>query len=226
MALGATLAQQLGGHATLGLGAKAVRENIASATGSGLAFDAGLMVRAGGFGIGVAAQNLGGHMDYGTSTYPFPTSYGVGVGYAHPTAGVRVALDANFPTAYHSDLRAGAEWLYRGALALRAGYRHELGSSADPLSGPSFGLGASHGGTWLDYGYLLTGHGSGQHRMGLRFRFGGSGGGESGAMSQAAPPAKAGETAKPAKPAKPGKPGDFDWARDGTRLGPSRKNRP
>jgi hypothetical protein len=220
MALGATLAQQVGGRATLGVGVKAVRENIASATGTGLTFDAGLMVRAGAFGIGVAAQNLGGRMAFGASTYPFPTTYGVGVGFSHAATGVRVALDANFPDAYHRDLRAGAEWLYRGALALRAGYRHELGSSGDPLSGPSFGLGASHRGTWLDYGYLLTGHGSGQHRMGLRFRFGGGGAAETGAVSRAEPPAK---PAAPAKPAKPGKPGDFDWARDGTRLGPAKK---
>jgi len=207
MAIGATLAQQVGGRATLGVAAKAVRENIATATGSGITFDTGLMVRAGRFGFGAVAQNLGGRMSYGGSSYPFPTSYGVGLGFSQPSAGVRIALDANFPSAYHPDLRAGAEWAYRGVLALRAGYRKELGSDADPLDGPSFGLGASHRGMWLDYGYLLSNVGSGQHRMGLRFMLG-----SSDAADES--PRRAG------KPEPAPKPGDFDWARDGGRLAP------
>ncbi|MGH7730468.1 MAG: PorV/PorQ family protein, partial [Candidatus Eiseniibacteriota bacterium] len=206
LAAGATLARQLGGRATFGLGAKAVREDIASASGSGFTLDAGLMVRAGRFGLGVAAQNLGGRMSYGASTYPFPTSYGVGLGFVHPNAGLRVGVDANFPSAYHPDLRAGAEWIHRGVFALRAGYRKELGSVDDPLDGPSFGVGASHQGLWLDYAYLLSGIGSGQHRMGLRVRLGG-------------PPAANGAQGKATKPEKPG---EFDWARDGARLGPGK----
>jgi hypothetical protein len=214
MAVGATLAQQLGGIASVGVGAKAVHENIATASGTGVTFDAGLMIRARGFGIGVAAQNLRGQMSYGGTRYPFPTSYGVGLGYTHPGAGIRLALDANFPDAYHPDVRTGVEWLYRGSLALRAGYRMELGSNADPLTGPAFGLGARAAGMWLDYGYLLAGEGSGQHRVGLRFHFGGG--------AQASEP-----TSRPAeKPKKPEKPGDFDWARDSGRITPGKKNKP
>ena len=208
MAFGATLAQQVGGHVTFGVGAKAVRENIADDHGSGFTFDTGVMIRAGMFGFGAAAQNLGGTISYGASSYPFPTSYGLGLGFSHPSTGLQIALDANFPDAYYSDLRAGAEWLYRGVLALRAGYRKELGSDADPLDGPSFGLGASHRGMWLDYGYLLSNVGSGQHRMGLRFRLGSS-------ERAAEPPRQAGKSAPPKKP------GDFDWARDGGRLSPA-----
>jgi hypothetical protein len=215
MAFGATLAHALGQRASLGVGAKGVRENIATASGSGFSFDAGLMVRAGGFGLGLAAQNLGGHMSYGATSYPFPTSYGVGLGFTHPTTGVRIAVDANFPRAYHSDVRAGAEWLYRGLLALRAGYRKEIGSVEDPLNGPSFGLGASHRGMWLDYGYLLPSQGSGQHRMGLRFRFGGAHTDDVAEAPNAGGGAKAGKAEK-------ARPGDFDWARDGTRLGPKK----
>jgi hypothetical protein len=225
MAFGATLAHQLGGMVTLGVGAKGVRENLAGVSGSGISFDAGLMLRAGPVGIGFAAQNLGGRMNYGASSHPFPGSYGVGLGYSHPATGVRIGVDANFPRAYHSDVRAGAEWLYRGVLALRAGYRKEMGSASDPLDGPSFGLGASHRGMWLDYGYLLPGEGSGQHRMGLRFNLGGSAAGDEAAVrtAKAEPPAR---PVKPASSAKPGKPGEFDWARDGTRLGPGKSSKP
>jgi hypothetical protein len=203
MALGATLAQSLG-PATLGLAAKGVREDIAGISGSGVTFDAGLMARAGGFGLGLAAQNVGGRMRYGASSYPFPTSFGAGLGYTRPALGLRIGLDANVPSDYHADLRLGAEWIHRGAFAMRAGYRKELGSADDPLDGPSFGVGASHHGWWLDYGYLLSSLGSGQHRLGLRFRLGGS------------PPA-APEGAEIRREA-----GEFDWARDGTRLGPGK----
>lgn len=172
-ALGVTLAQELGSHALLGVTARGVREQIASASGSGLTFDAGLLLRAGPLGLGLAARNVGGRMSYGPSRHPFPATYGVGVGYAHAASGLRVALDAARPAAYHPDLRAGVEWSWRGALALRAGYRHVLSPVADPESGPTFGGGAGHRGLWIDYGYLLTGAGGGQHRAGLRMPFGG-----------------------------------------------------
>lgn len=175
VALGATLARQLGSRVSLGFGATAVRERIATVTGSGHTFDGGLMVRAGMFGFGFAAQNVGGQMRYGASRYPFPGAWGVGIGFTPRGSAVRVACDVNFPNAYHPDIRAGVEWTHRDAMALRAGYRKELDSIADPLSGPSFGLGVRQGGMWMDYGYLLSANGAGQHRMGLRFNFGRSG---------------------------------------------------
>lgn len=174
-AFGATVAQQIRNVVTVGLGAKSVNEKLGSVSGSGITFDAGVMVHAGVMGFGFAAQNLGGHMKYGPSSYPFPSNYGVGVAFTHPTRAVRVAVDANFPSAYHPDVRTGVEWIYRDALALRTGYRMELGSDADPLSGPTFGLGAGRNGMWMDYGYLLAGSGPGQHRLGLRFNLGGLG---------------------------------------------------
>jgi len=174
-AFGATVAQQIRNVVTVGLGAKTVNEKLGSVSGSGITFDAGVMVRAGMIGFGFAAQNLGGQMKYGASSYPFPSSYGVGMAFTHPTRGVRVAVDANFPSAYHADVRTGVEWMYKGALALRTGYRKELGSQADPLTGATFGLGAGRNGMWMDYGYLLSGSGSGQHRLGMRFNLGGFG---------------------------------------------------
>lgn len=174
MALGATLAQQLGTNLTLGVGAKFVSEKLGTVSGTGFTFDAGLVARSGPFGFGVAAQNVGGHMGYGGTTYPFQSSYGAGVAYTHSRSGLRVAVDANLPTAYHPDLRAGGEWVHRGTMALRLGYRKELARSADPLNGPTFGVGARAGSMWIDYSYLPGANGTDQHRMGLRFQRGGS----------------------------------------------------
>jgi hypothetical protein len=201
MALGATVAQQVGSRVTLGLGSKYVHEDLGSVTGGGFTFDGGVMVRQGPLGFGVAVQNLLGQMKYGPAIYQFPTNYGAGVAYTDVAHGVKVAVDVNVPNAYHPDFRAGVEWLYRGTVAFRTGYRKELGSQNDPLSGATFGLGAGHNGMWMDYGYVPSASGGGEHRIGLRFDLGHLGmNGDSFGQSDM--------------------PRDFDSAKDNSLIGP------
>jgi hypothetical protein len=202
VALGTTLAQQVGERLTLGVGSKYVHEKLGSASGGGFTFDVGLMLRQGGLGLGVAAQNLLGQMKYSGAVYQFPTNYGVGLAYSEPRLGLKVALDANLPRAYHPDVRAGVEWTYRGMAAFRTGYRKELGAAGDPLTGASFGLGAGHNGTWMDYGYLLSSDGSGEHRLGLRMQLGAA---SDAGHDEAAP--------RPREH-------DFESAKDNTLIGP------
>jgi len=184
MAFGAQVAQNFSGRGTVGLGVKYVSEDLGTVRGSGVTFDVGAMLQAGRLGFGVAAQNVSGSMKYEGASYPFPTSYGMGASLSIPEQGLRIALDANFPEAYYSDVRGGVEWMWRDQFALRAGYRAEMGAdSGEPLSGPSFGMGAGIGGLWFDYGYLISGMGDGgEHRMGMTLRPGGFG---SGAFGQA-----------------------------------------
>ncbi len=171
MAFGGHLAQAFGDYVTLGFGAKFVSENLGTVSGWGGTYDAGIQVHTGAFGFGLAAQNLGGRMMYGNAIYPVPTNIGAGFAYQIPASGLRFALDANFPSAYYSDVRAGVEWMYKERLALRTGYRKEMGgASDDALTGPTFGMGAGLRGMWFDYGYLVGGSaGEGQHRIGLSF---------------------------------------------------------
>lgn len=170
MAFGGSLARQLGRFGAIGFGAKWVNEDLGTSRGSGIAFDAGLLAQIGPMGIGLAAQNLGGKMKFGDAQYEMPTNIGAGVSYAL-ASGLRADVDVNFPNAYYTNVRAGAEWMYRDAIALRAGYRHELGApSGEALSGPSFGCGAGAYGMWLDYGFVLAEGGEGQHRMGVSLR--------------------------------------------------------
>jgi hypothetical protein len=168
IAIGAHLAHQFSGLVTVGFGAKSVNEKLGDVTGSGFTFDAGVQVRKSWFGAGVAVQNLLGQMKYGTAIYDFPTNYGAGLGLEVPGTGLRFALDANFPSNYYKDVRTGLEWTWHDMVAVRAGYRSELGSSEDPLTGPTFGLGAGKNGFWMDYAYLLSSNGEGQHRVGLK----------------------------------------------------------
>ncbi|MBI1797102.1 MAG: PorV/PorQ family protein [Candidatus Eisenbacteria bacterium] len=172
MAIGGMLARQFGENVTVGFGAKFVDEKLATATGWGVTFDGGLMMKQGPFGLGIAAQNLGGQMHYANAVYRFPSNVGAGVSWTDPNTGLRLAVDANFPSAYYRDVRAGVEWMWHDMLALRAGYRAEMGSANDALSGPTFGVGGGRNGMWMDYGYLLSGNGEGQHRLGLRMNLG------------------------------------------------------
>jgi hypothetical protein len=166
-ALGLHLAQQMGGLVTVGFGAKSVNDKLGGVSGTGLTFDAGLMFHYKVLGLGVAAQNVGGKMKYSSGSYDFPTNYGIGGSLTHAASGLSAAGDINFPNAYFKDARAGVEWKWKDALALRAGYRKEGGGGNDPLTGPTFGAGAGRNGFWLDYGYLLSGNGSGEHRLAI-----------------------------------------------------------
>ncbi len=175
-AVGAALAQPLGRLASLGFGAKLVGENLGPVTGAGVAFDAGLIAHAGPVGLGASARNFGGTLSYGGVRYGLPLDYGVGASYEHPS-GLRAEVDAHFPVDYYNDVRVGLEYQWRERVALRTGYRRELGSDAatEALNGPSFGLGAGLAGVWLDYAYLPAVAGETEQRIGLSLRSAGHG---------------------------------------------------
>lgn len=171
LALGAHVARPFGDHVSMGAGLKWASEYLGETSGSALAFDAGLQARAGAFGFGAAARNVGGKMKYASGSYDLPSVFGVGASYTHEKSGLTLALDANFPKAYYQDVRVGAQWMWQDRVALRGGYRLELGASSDqPVGGPSFGLGAGANGLWFDYAFLAgTADAQGQHRLSLAF---------------------------------------------------------
>lgn len=168
LALGGTLAHAFGPHVAIGVGGKGVMESYGSfMRGSGVAFDAGLALRYGAVGIGAAAQNIG-NMRFTGQSYPLPASYGAGVSFEHAPTGLTAVCDVNLPSAYYTDVRGGLEWQWRNTVALRAGYRAELGAlEGEPLGGPTFGMGAGSHGFWVDYGFLAGGAMGGQHRFAL-----------------------------------------------------------
>jgi hypothetical protein len=170
-AISGSLAKSFGKQGSgLGVTTRWVTDKLGDATGSGLGFDAGLLLRSGIFAIGGGAQNLGGQMRYGGASYPMPSNYGGGVSIQHPM-GLSLAVDWNFPTAYYNDVRGGVEYRWHETVALRAGYRRELGTDpkTEPLTGPSFGLGAGSRGLWFDYAYLPSNLGATEHRIAVTF---------------------------------------------------------
>lgn len=170
-ALAFQLARPLAPWLVLGGAARWVGERIGDSGGDGVAFDAGAQVRAGALSAGLAAQNFGGGMAWGGQRWRMPASLGAGVALDHAASGLRLALDLAAPSDYYRSLRAGAEWRWRERLALRAGYRRELGAPGDDrLNGPAFGLGAGVGAMWLDYGFVVAQGGDASHRVGLDLR--------------------------------------------------------
>jgi LysM repeat protein len=171
LALGLAVARPFSPDVTAGARFHLVNESLGSSSGSGLGFDLGVQARRGAFGFGAAARNLGGKMKYDSGSFDLPGVYGLGASWSAPAKGVRLALDANFPHAYYNDVRLGGEWMWQQRVALRAGYRLELGAaSGEPLGGPSFGFGTGVNGLWFDYAFLAgSSNAQGAHRFGLTF---------------------------------------------------------
>ena len=155
----------------VGVAARWVGERIGETGGDGLAFDAGAQARTGPVSFGLAAQNFGGGMNWGGQRWSMPASFGGGVAIEHAASGLRLVLDLAAPADYYRSARLGAEWRWQDRFALRGGYRRELGApSEDRLNGPAFGLGASAGPMWVDYGFVSPQGGEAQHRIGIDLR--------------------------------------------------------
>ncbi|MCC6348237.1 MAG: PorV/PorQ family protein [Candidatus Eisenbacteria bacterium] len=171
MAFGLAFARPFSPDVTGGARVHLLHESLASASGSGFGLDLGVQARRGAFGFGAAARNLGGKMKYDSGSYDLPGVFGLGASWADESKGLRLALDANFPRAYYNDVRLGGEWMWQQRVALRAGYRLELGAgSGEPLGGPSFGLGTGVNGFWFDYAFLAgANEAQGAHRFGVTF---------------------------------------------------------
>jgi hypothetical protein len=170
-ALSLQLARPLSPWLVVGGAAHWIGERIGDSGGDGLAFDAGAQVHAGALSLALAGQNFGGGMNWGGRRWRMPASLGAGIAIEHAASGLRFVLDLVAPADYYRSARAGAEWRWRDRLALRGGYRRELGAPSDErLDGPAFGFGAGAGSVWFDYAYVLSANGEATHRIGLDLR--------------------------------------------------------
>lgn len=171
LALGLAVARPIMQDVTAGGRVFMVNENLGTESGSGFGFDLGVQAQRGPFGFGAAARNLGGQMKYDAASYDLPGVFGLGGSWNDERRGLRLAVDANFPKAYYNDVRLGGEWMWQQRVALRAGYRLELGApDGEPLGGPSFGFGTGVNGFWFDYAFLGgESQAQGAHRFGMTF---------------------------------------------------------
>jgi hypothetical protein len=198
LAGGLALALGLSSNISVGGQLKTIREKLASETGSGIAFDAGLQFRQGPLGAGLAVQHMGSAFKIANAGNPLPTVIRGGASYALLNR-LTLAADMEKPSDSDAKFRYGAEARLAPALALRAGVNPQ--KNAGSGAGFTFGFGfqgllgvesPSDEKTWMDrtqpeidaalrsrgaylvsfdYAFLSFGDFSSTHRFTLGVRF-------------------------------------------------------
>lgn len=137
---------------TGGLSAKFIREMIDQEVATSVAFDVGARVAVPrtGYVLAGVLQNVGTKPRFIAESFDLPTT--VRLGASRGWSAARWASDARLSLEYRKAsgedprFQLGGEWLYRGAAALRAGYK--LGYDEENLS---FGLGLTRDRFSFDY---------------------------------------------------------------------------
>jgi uncharacterized protein UPF0164 len=202
MALTAGLARNLGRGISVGANLKAIRQNLATVSAMGPALDLGVMALWRETSFGVVAQNLGPSLSFdGSTSYPLPRQYRLGVSRGFLDGRILMATDYNMPSNYYNDVRVGTELRAHPNISLRLGYRHEFGAGDDPANGMSYGLGINFRQLNVDYAMTPSNDFADVHRLSFGYSFG------SGPTEKAPKPKpKKPQEKKPAPPAPTGPP--------------------
>ena len=201
MALTAGLARKVARGISVGVNLKAIRQNLATVSAMGPAMDLGAMATWRGTTFGAVAQNLGPSLSFsGSTSYPLPRQYRLGVSRSVADGRVLLATDYNMPSNYYNDVRLGAEFRAHPNISLRVGYRREFGASDDPANGLSYGLGINFRQMNVDYAMTPSNDYANVYRLSVGYSFG------SGPKEAEPKPKKKPEEKKPAPPAPTGPP--------------------
>ncbi len=167
--LNVTYAREFTANVSFGATAMLINENIAEAQATGVAFDVGFIYRPRWYGLslGLAIKNYGPEMAFSgigfyqelndhpvspeAAKFDLPSSINIGVGYDFLDDGRNLAnVSGNFRSNNFSEdyWQGGAEYVYDGKYAIRAGYNFsDLDSNDDGtndyLYGLSFGAGVT-----------------------------------------------------------------------------------
>ena len=172
VAVTACLARPIARGIALGINAKMIRQNLATVSATGAAIDLGGTAQVAGATVGAAVQNLGPKLSFDNSSYPLPRQVRFGVSRDVYRGRVLLAADYNIPSDYYHDFRVGTEIHPQANVALRAGYRRELGTPGDPANGLSFGLGINFRQLSVDYAMTPSDAFDDVHRLSFGYSFG------------------------------------------------------
>lgn len=172
LALTAGLARPLSRHVAVGMNAKMIRQNLATVSATGAAVDLGIQASMSGTSFGAVVQNLGPSLSFDGSSYPLPQQVRLGVSRGFWRDRLLIATDYNIPRDYYKDVRIGTEFQAHPNVSLRVGYRHELGSSGDPATGLSYGLGLHFHQLQFDYALTPSNAFDNVHRLSFGYSFG------------------------------------------------------
>ncbi|MGE5176530.1 MAG: PorV/PorQ family protein [Hyphomicrobiales bacterium] len=172
LAVTAGLARPLSRNLAVGMNAKMIRQNLATVSATGAAVDLGIQAAMHGTSFGAVVQNLGPDLSFNGSAYPLPQQIRLGVSRGFWRDRLLVATDYNIPRDYYKDVRVGTEFQAHPNVSLRLGYRKELGSSGDPATGISFGVGFHFHQLQLDYAMTPSNVFDDVHRLSFGYSFG------------------------------------------------------
>jgi hypothetical protein len=173
MAVTAGLARALTPALSVGANARLIRQSLADVSGTGGAVDLGARALVAGTTLGASVQNLGPDLSLGGASNPLPRQVRFGVSRSFYANRVLLAADYNIPSDYYKDVRVGTEVRPYDLVALRLGYRHELGSSGDPENGLSFGVGLRWKALTVDYAMTPDNAFDNVQRLSFGYSFGG-----------------------------------------------------
>ncbi|HYE95016.1 MAG TPA: PorV/PorQ family protein [Rubricoccaceae bacterium] len=192
VAAGVSVSQALTDLFSYGVTAKVVRESVADLSATTALLDLGIFYRIGqtGVDLGVAIRNFGPDgrpsgslvrptLDGDTTetsfeSIPPPTTFLLGASYhvlrANPQHALTVSAQLTRPNDNAEQFHAGAEYVFRNLLSLRAGYR----VGVEEASTPSFGAGLLVPGLGpqlrVDYAFNRLDRLGSVHRVGLNLR--------------------------------------------------------
>ena len=173
MAVTLGLARALSPAFAVGANARFIRQSLADVSGMGGAVDLGMKAIVAGTTAGVSLQNLGPDLSLGGASNPLPRQVRFGLSRPFYHDRVLLATDLNIPSDYYKDVRVGTEVRPHDVIALRLGYRHELGSSGDPQNGLSFGVGLRWKAVTVDYAMTPDNAFDNVQRLSFGYSFGG-----------------------------------------------------
>lgn len=185
LAVTAGLARPMTRNLSLGANARLIRQNLATVSATGVALDLGATGSFGATAVSAVVQNLGPSLSYDGASYPLPSQIRFGASHRFLQERLLLAADYNIPRDYYKDARVGAEFRAHPLVSLRMGYRKVLGSTGDPATGLSYGLGLHVKQMSVDYAMTPSDGFDDVHRFALGYSF--SGGAEESEMKPAPP---------------------------------------
>lgn len=166
--------KSVNGRLALGVSLKYLRSELAqTVSASAIAADLGAQYRMNRLSFGLAAQNLGQGMKYGSSTEPLPAMVRGGVTHTShfDYSGTPGRLMASFDISKQMDSNlkksVGLEYFWNNMVALRTGTQFDGGAGQLQI-----GVGFAAGQMQFDYDHLSVGDLNGEHTVTATYKFG------------------------------------------------------
>jgi len=174
LALIFSYARDFGTAVAIGANAKLLREKIADETGTGIAFDTGILYTFADIplSLGVNAQHLGPRVKFIEEAFGLPVTFRGGAAYRPLQDTLVLTMDIIRPSDNDPTVAAGVSYSVVDMLQLRAGYKYQLGGNdLGAMSGITSGFGLTLQQFQIDYAFVPFGILGVTHRFSLIANF-------------------------------------------------------